>query len=236
MPAHAYTAPALPRTRRRADSARSDATVALLFASACAVAMFALWVLAEHVFAFELRDARLLHDFTLLEGGTIGSACARLLSLLEPMLFTIWGLALVLIALARGRARLALGIVVLMSLAPLSAELLKPELAHPHLSVGGSYIGSASWPSGHATAATALALSVVLVTPKRFRALVAASALVFVLAVGFALLVLAWHMPSDVLGGYLLGLLWAALVVACLRASEARWPRLAQDGDVATDS
>jgi membrane-associated phospholipid phosphatase len=236
MPAHAYTAPALPRTRRRAGSARSDAAVALLFASACAVAMFVLWALAEHVFAFELRDARLLHDFTLFEGSSIGSACARLLSLLEPVLFTIWGLAIVLIALARGRARLALGIVALMSLAPLSAELLKPALAHPHLSVGGSYIGAASWPSGHAAAATALALSAVLVTPKRFRALAGAVALVFVLAVGFALLVLAWHMPSDVLGGYLLGLLWTALIVACLRASEARWPRRVQDGDAATDS
>ncbi len=36
------------------------------------------------------------------------------------------------------------------------------------------------------------------------------------LAVGVALLILAWHMPSDVLGGYLLGALWIALAVAGL--------------------
>jgi membrane-associated phospholipid phosphatase len=236
MQGHAYAAGALPRTRRQSRSPRSDTAVALLLACACAAAMFALWALAEHVFAFELRDATLLHDSTLLDGGRLGSACKRLLHLLDPTLFTIWGVALVLIALARGRARVALAVVALLPLAPLSAELLKPALAHPHLSVGGTYIGAASWPSGHATAATALALSAVLVTSKRFRPIVVGCALPFVLAVGFALLVRGWHMPSDVLGGYLLGSLWTALVVACLRASEARWPRRARDGDEAGET
>jgi membrane-associated phospholipid phosphatase len=234
MPGHAYTAGALPRTLRQSRSPRSDAGIALIFAAVCAAAMFVVWALGEHVFAFELRDATALHDFTLLDGGWLGTACNRLLRLLEPALFTLWGLALMLIALARGRGRVALAVAAVLSLAPLSAELLKPLLAHPHLSVGGTYIGAASWPSGHATAATALALSVVLVTPARLRPLTAACALVFALAVGFALLVRAWHMPSDVLGGYLLGSLWTAFAVACLRASEARWPRRVQgEGEAA---
>ena len=41
----------------------------------------------------------------------------------------------------------------------------------------------------------------------------AAVGAVFALAVGVALLVLAWHMPSDVVGGYLLATFWAALGV-----------------------
>ena len=45
------------------------------------------------------------------------------------------------------------------------------------------------------------------------------------LAVGAALLIRVWHMPSDVLGGWLLGTLWIALAVAGLRACERRWPR-----------
>lgn len=234
MPAgHAYTAAALPQAHSRERTPLSDAGAALIVASACAMAMFVLWALAEHVYAFELRDATLLHDFTLLDGGSLGSACNRLLHLLEPSLFTIWGVALVLVALARERARVALAIAVVMALAPLSSELLKPLLAHPHLSVGGAHIGPSSWPSGHATAATALAASVVLVTPRRWRALAIASGVVFVLAVGFSLLVREWHLPSDVLGGYLMGSLWAALAVACVRASEARWPRRVRDGDEA---
>jgi membrane-associated phospholipid phosphatase len=47
---------------------------------------------------------------------------------------------------------------------------------------------------------------------------------VFALMVGCALLILAWHMPSDVLGGYLTAALWMALAVAGLRAAERRWP------------
>ena len=50
----------------------------------------------------------------------------------------------------------------------------------------------------------------------------AAASGLFALAVGCALLILAWHMPSDVLGGYLVAVLWMALAVAGLRAWTAR--------------
>jgi membrane-associated phospholipid phosphatase len=85
-------------------------------------------------------------------------------------------------------------------------------------------IGAASWPSGHATAATVLALSAVLVVPVRFRPAMLVGALAFMLAVGAALLIRRWHLPSDVLGGYLLGVLWVSLALAAVRASERRWP------------
>jgi membrane-associated phospholipid phosphatase len=106
-----------------------------------------------------------------------------------------------------------------LTLAPLSAQLLKPLLAHPHDVASGVSISSASWPSGHSTAAAALVLCAVLVSPARLRPLVAVLGGLFALAVGCALLILAWHMPSDVLGGYFLAALWVALAVAVLRAS-----------------
>ena len=109
-----------------------------------------------------------------------------------------------------------------LGLAPLTAELLKPLLAHPHAWVGGDWVKAASWPSGHATAATALVLCAVLVVPARLRPTVAVAGVMFVAGVGFSLLVLAWHLPSDVLGGYLVGALWVALAVAGLRTIDAR--------------
>ena len=112
-----------------------------------------------------------------------------------------------------------------MALAQLTAETLKPLLAHPRVHLATTvHIGPASWPSGHSTAALALAFSAVLVAPARLRPVVAAVGAAFALAVGCALLILAWHMPSDVLGGYLVATLWAALAVAGLRAAERRWP------------
>ncbi len=95
-------------------------------------------------------------------------------------------------------------------------------LAHAHARVGVSEITAASWPSGHATAATVLALCAVLVAPRRVRPLVAVLGATFAAAVGVSLLILAWHLPSDVLGGYLLATLWMALVLAGLRIADAR--------------
>ena len=111
-----------------------------------------------------------------------------------------------------------------LSLAPLTAETLKPLLAHPHVQIGLAHIDAASWPSGHATAAAALVLCAVLVVPARLRPLVTGLGVAFAAAVGCSLLILAWHMPSDVLGGYLVASLWMALAVAALRATDRRRP------------
>ena len=60
--------------------------------------------------------------------------------------------------------------------------------------------------------------------PADLRPLVSGIGAAFAAAVGCSLLILAWHMPSDVFGGYLVAALWMALAVAGLRAAERRWP------------
>jgi len=70
--------------------------------------------------------------------------------------------------------------------------------------------------------ALALALCAVLVAPPRLRPAAGALGAVFSVAVGCSLLIRAWHMPSDVLGGYAMAALWMALAVAALRATDAR--------------
>jgi membrane-associated phospholipid phosphatase len=197
---------------------------ALGVAALCVLALVLVWAIAELVPAVQWKDAAALHDFTLLSRPRVDGPALFLLHLLNPLQFVLWGVALMAIALARERPRVALAVGVIMGLAPLTAETLKPLLAHPHVSVGGVYIGAASWPSGHSTAALVLVLSAVRVAPARLRPLVASIGAVFVVAVGCALLILAWHMPSDVLGGYLVASLWMALAVAALRAADRRWP------------
>jgi membrane-associated phospholipid phosphatase len=190
----------------------------LLLAGFCLLVLALIWVVAELVPATHLRDAVVLRDFTFLSRPRVDTAANDLLRLFEPLPFIVLGTGLVGVALARGRWRLGLAVALVLSLAPLSAQLLKPLLAHPHDPVSGVYMASASWPSGHSTAAAALVLCAVLVSPARLRPLVALLGGLFALAVGCALLILAWHMPSDVLGGYFLAVLWAALAVAGLRA------------------
>jgi hypothetical protein len=72
-----------------------------------------------------------------------------------------------------------------------------------------------------------LALCAVLVASARWRPLVAALGAVFAVAVGYSTLVLVWHFPSDVLGGFLVATLWTTLGIAALWAAGARWPERA---------
>jgi membrane-associated phospholipid phosphatase len=186
--------------------------------------MALVWVVAELVPSAHFKDAVVLHDFMTLGTPRVDQVGNFLLHLLEPELFVFWGLALVAFALARSRPRTAVAAVAVLALAPFTSETLKPLLAHPHVVLYHEVIGPASWPSGHSTAALALALSAVLVAPARLRPFVAVLGGLFALAAGSYLLILAWHMPSDVLGGFLVASLWMALAVAVLRAAERRWP------------
>jgi undecaprenyl-diphosphatase len=100
--------------------------------------------------------------------------------------------------------------------ADVSSELLKnfygrprPELV-PH----GSYVYSASFPSGHSTlsAATYLTLAMLIssLEPNRAtKSLVFILAIALVLGIGFSRVYLGVHWPSDVLAGWCLGAAWA---------------------------
>ena len=224
MSGHAYSAQAGPSRRGVTGPRRSGPASALGVAALCVAALAMLWAVAALVPSAHYRDAVLLRDFTLMNGPQVDRVGNFVLHLLDPMLFILWGIAIVAFALARLRPRVALAVVAVMALAPFTAETLKPLLAHGHVTLDYVKVGAASWPSGHATAAFALVLSAVLVAPRRLRPLVAVLGAAFAAAVGVFLLILAWHMPSDVLGGYLVAALWTALALALLRAAERRWP------------
>jgi membrane-associated phospholipid phosphatase len=199
---------------------RRAAHLGLLVACLCVVGLVLTWVLAELVPITHVKDAVALYDFTRLNRPLVEVPANALLDLLYPPFFAVWGIVLVVVALRRRLPWVAVAVAVVLPLAPFTAELLKPLLAHPHAQLGPKYIVNASWPSGHATAALTLAWCALLVAPPARRLLVATLGIAFAFAVGVALLVLAWHMPSDVLGGYLLATFWGALAFAVLRAFE----------------
>jgi len=227
MPENAYAAGAL-RTRELGPPSRGPSGAsplsALALAGVCALTLAVIWLIAELVPAAHFKDAVALHEITTLSRPRLDSVARFLLRLLEPGLYILWGVALVAVALAREQRRLAVAVVAILGLSPLSAEILKPLLAHSHDQVGYVQIGPASWPSGHSTAAAALAFSALLIAPRAYRGAVAAAGVSFVLAVSGSLLLLAWHMPSDVLAGWFLAGLWTCLAVAGLRFAERRRP------------
>jgi membrane-associated phospholipid phosphatase len=183
-------------------------------------------IAARLIGAVHVRDVAALHAFTELDGRHVGAVCQRIVELLGPAPFTLLGLLLVAVALAQRRPRLAGGVVLVLAGSTICAEYLKPLLAQPRFAtmVGSTKIPDASWPSGHSTAAMALVLCAIMVAPRRLRVPVAAAGAVFAVAVAFSLLTLDWHLPSDVVGGYLLAAVWSLFVLAALRAADARWP------------
>jgi membrane-associated phospholipid phosphatase len=194
----------------------------LLLAVGFLVAMAVVWSLAELVPAVRARDASALYHLTLLDRPSIESIGHHLLHLLEPVPYTLWAFMLVGIAVALGRVREAVVAAALLALGPGTAETLKPLLAHAHDAYGSVHVGPASWPSGHATAALTLACAASLIAPDRLKPLVAGVGAAFAAGIGLLLLILAWHMPSDVIGGYLVAGFWTALAVAALRWSARR--------------
>jgi membrane-associated phospholipid phosphatase len=174
------------------------------------------------------RDAATLQGFIDLNRPRLTPWLSHVAHLANPAPYALIGLALILIALARHRGRVAVAIAVILIGSAVTTQLLKPLLAHPRPQewLGKGQIAAASWPSGHATAAMALALCAVLAVPARWRAAAATAGGLFSIAVAYAILSLAWHFPSDVIGGFLVAALWTSVGVATVsRLDELRPPR-----------
>ena len=129
-------------------------------------------------------------------------------------------------ALALGRPRHAALVVALVGLTSVSSQVLKGLLAYPrHDSAAGTtFIAPEAFPSGHATASMTLAIALVIVVPRALRPAAALVGAALAVGVSFSIVALGWHFPSDVVGGYLLATGWALVLLAGLRASQARFP------------
>jgi undecaprenyl-diphosphatase len=113
--------------------------------------------------------------------------------------------------------------------AQVSATLLKDlyDRPRPDLVPHGSFVYSASFPSGHSTLAAAtyltLATMIASLEPKaRTKALVYIVAGLVTVSVGFSRVYLGVHWPSDVLAGWTLGAAWALLGWISLRLLQGR--------------
>jgi membrane-associated phospholipid phosphatase len=206
---------------------RRDPKLALIGAALCLAGLVATGVAALAWPLGRSHDVEALNGIVALNHGRAAVLAQGVVHLGDPEPYAIFGAGLVVIALLRGRRRLAIALPVVLFGAAMTSEILKPLLATPARDSAtwmDSQIGIASWPSGHATAALTLALCAVLVAPRRLRPAVAFVGAIFAAAVAYAILILAWHFPSDVLGGYLVATTWVLLAVAALLYAERRRP------------
>jgi membrane-associated phospholipid phosphatase len=114
-------------------------------------------------------------------------------------------------AVLGGRRREGLIAVGAMAGAAITTQVLKGLVAEPRPQAASLVLPPDAWPSGHATAATALAIGIVLITPVERRKPVAMIAAVCVAVIGVALLILGRHYPSDVAGGVCVAAAWGVI-------------------------
>ena len=210
---------------------RRDPRIALRGAALCFAGLVVTGLVALLSHAAQEGDAGALRSITQLNRGGLAALTEGLVHLADPKPYAVFGLGLVAIALIRGRYRLAAALPVVLFAAPFTSEWLKPLLATDRVpSWLHAQISTGSWPSGHSTAALTLALCAVLVAPRRLRPAVAVVGAVFASSVAYAVLIQAWHFPSDVVGGFLVAAIWTLLAVAVLVAIEPeRAPTPADD-------
>ena len=201
----------------------------LAAAAWCVLAFAVLMTLAYYVPPTAWLDAAALHGFNAVGHSQQASDIATVLAhLCNPLPYALAGAATIAVAYRTRGLRTAAAITILLGGANLTSQLLKPLLAHHRELYYTQFklynIRDAAFPSGHATAAMALALAVLIVVPRSFRPITATIGAAFTIAVSFSVLILEWHFPSDVVGGYLIATGFGLATFAALRHADERWP------------
>lgn len=110
-----------------------------------------------------------------------------------------------------GGRRPALAIVAAVLFANIASSLLKAafDRPRPDLIAHLDHVSSASYPSGHATSAAALYLTLALLAPVQWRRATWTLAVLMIGFTGLSRIMLGVHWPSDIVGGTLLGAAFA---------------------------
>jgi membrane-associated phospholipid phosphatase len=189
----------------------------------CALGLVAAAIFGLVSDAGHARDVAMLHGFSALDQSRLSSAIGVLARVPDPLPYALIGLACIGVALSRQRPYRAASVAILLVATGATTQILKRVMAEPRFAewMGPwGQIENASWPSGHSTAAMTLALCAVMVSPPALRATTALVGGAFAIGVGYATLALAWHYPSDVVGGFFVAGLWVSVAVAVLQRIE----------------
>jgi membrane-associated phospholipid phosphatase len=188
---------------------------------ACAGALVGLALVAYGIDAAQRADANLLAHF-INDGARLYPTADTVAHLGDPLPLVLMLSCACGVALWRSRPLDAAAAVTVVAGANLTTQVLKIALAHPRFQsvLGNNQLGAVAFPSGHATAAASIAIAFLFVVPHDWRPAVAAIGACFVAAVGCSVMILAWHFPSDVLGGVLVASGWGFAVLALRRVAE----------------
>jgi membrane-associated phospholipid phosphatase len=188
-----------------------------VIAAACVPATALIWAVAFQWPAGARLDAAVLDGFTGFRDSRLARLADLAVTLANPLPIAAMTLAIAAVALVRRRPLHALVTAVVVVAASATTELLKPLATVARPAPTPRFAPAVDgWPSGHMTAAMAVALCLVLVVPARARPAAAILGGCFAVAEGYGVLVLGWHYPSDVAAACTIVAGWLALSVAAV--------------------
>ena len=186
--------------------------------------MLLVWLLAFHVDAVRSADDRLYFDAVRFQfrWAYLNENAYKLVRLASPSQFALLVAGVVAIALLRRRPALAVTALFVTLGASLATQAAKVAFGS---SRPQDWYPDTDYPSGHMTAAAALALALVLVVPPRLRIPAGLLGLAWTAGVGLSLVATGTHRPSDVIGGVLMAGAFAALAFRPSAQGAPRGPR-----------
>lgn len=208
-----------------ASSVHRDPWIGVGLVAVLAFAVLAALVQVTGVSAFDTAVASLVQGLPVPQAWW--QACTDLGG---PILFPI-GAGACLGALVTGHVRLALIIAGVLIAAASATDIVKDALARPRPPAAVLEHFTYSFPSGHTTNSTTTYGLLALVAwrsrrPRAIRGIAVALGITLPILVGLSRIGLGVHFPSDVLGGWLLGLAFVSLGAVLIRATGAMTPDL----------
>jgi undecaprenyl-diphosphatase len=195
----------------------------LVAAALSAAAFFGVYAVAYEWHTGAQLDGRALVGFSVIRVSIATHAAHFFQSLCDPAPYLVICVVVAAIVVATRGVVLAGAFVAVVAASNASAKALKPLIAGASGVHEGplSTVGVGSFPSGHSTAAMALGCGIVIVASPALRSYGVIAGGLFVMAVSWSEVLLSAHLPSDVMGGYLVGTFWALLALAALSAMPA---------------
>lgn len=183
----------------------------------CVVAL----VVLQAVF-LDTKDGQRLDDAALrgrvVQKPRARDASERLLRTISVGSLALIGGGIMLIAAARGRGMLAIGVGGVIVGSNVTTQLLKHVLERPDFVNEANVFTFNSLPSGHTTVATSLAAALVLAVPPRVRPFAANIGALYATGIASMTLAAGWHRPSDAIAAFAVVGAWAFGMAAALVA------------------
>jgi undecaprenyl-diphosphatase len=194
----------------------------------CVAGLLAIWVLAYYVAPFEQLDETVLNAISTPSGSLVHDLAFAVQHLVDPICWIVAAALAYLLALLQSRRDH--GLFAVAQIAGTAVLVLSLKLVFEHdrpLSIPADEFEwspiAKAYPSGNSAGALALAMAFLATVPDSWKRPTAFAGGAFALAVGGGLLVLNYHYPSDILGGWLVALGWCFALMAL--DADRKWTR-----------